>query len=303
MSFADINLGPHPGEYAYLNSIFNVSAIVILYYDYMLTLPREIRFLWPPHNKQGWFTLTCFLNRYLPLFGHLPLVMTYFVPGEVSVCQKIHAFHENFNIILQVLIGTLCLIRVYALYGRSIRVLCFLLGAGFGSTINGSLMMAASSRLTGSGETNIVVSGVRGCNQGMSTVEGLYGALSWMGVLLYDIVIFSLTLYKAFTIGRGGCLFDVMVRDGTMYFSVLSIMNLGNILMFRFAPPSLKNSTSTSTNVLSTTLVSRLVLNVREQNSALAGVPTTVETEQRFQAALPAVGPITSHQETGSIQV
>jgi hypothetical protein len=54
---------------------------------------------------------------------------------------------------------------------------------------------------------------------------------------------------------------------------------------------------------LSTTLVSRLVLNVREQNSALAGVPTTVETEQRFQAALPAVGPITSHQETSSIQV
>jgi hypothetical protein len=51
----------------------------------MLTLPREIRFLWPPHNKQGWFTLTCFLNRYLPLFGHFPLVMTYFVPGEVSV--------------------------------------------------------------------------------------------------------------------------------------------------------------------------------------------------------------------------
>jgi hypothetical protein len=33
------------------------------------------------------------------------------------------------------------------------------------------LMMAASSRLTGSGETNIVVPGVRGCNQGTSTVE------------------------------------------------------------------------------------------------------------------------------------
>jgi Family of unknown function (DUF6533) len=58
---------------------------VILYYDYVLTLPREIEFLWPPHNKQGWFTLACLLNRYLPFFGHVPLVMTYFVPGEVSV--------------------------------------------------------------------------------------------------------------------------------------------------------------------------------------------------------------------------
>ena len=49
---------------------------------------------------------------------------------------------------------------------------------------------------------------------------------------------------------------------------------------------------------LSTTLVSRLVLNLREQNFALASVPTTVETEQRFQAALPAVGPITSRRAT-----
>jgi len=38
---------------------------------------------------------------------------------------------------------------------------------------------------------------------------------------------------------------------------------------------------------LSTTLVSRLVLNLREQNSNLAGLPTTIETELRFQAGLP----------------
>jgi hypothetical protein len=49
---------------------------------------------------------------------------------------------------------------------------------------------------------------------------------------------------------------------------------------------------------LSTTLVSRLVLNLREQNLALAGLPTTIETEQRFQAALPAVEPIASSSAT-----
>ena len=45
---------------------------------------------------------------------------------------------------------------------------------------------------------------------------------------------------------------------------------------------------------LSTTLVSRLVLNLREQNSALTGLPTTVETERRFQMGLPVPGPVTS---------
>jgi Family of unknown function (DUF6533) len=59
--------------------------LVILYYDYVLTLPPEIKFLWPPHNKQGWFTLACLLNRYIPVLGHVPFAMSYFVPGSFPV--------------------------------------------------------------------------------------------------------------------------------------------------------------------------------------------------------------------------
>jgi hypothetical protein len=38
---------------------------------------------------------------------------------------------------------------------------------------------------------------------------------------------------------------------------------------------------------LSVTLVSRLVLNLREQDSALAYLPATIQTELRFEAGLP----------------
>jgi hypothetical protein len=87
-----------------------------------------------------------------------------------------------------------------------------------------------------------------------------------MGALVFDAAVFSLTIYKAITIGRGGRLLDVIVRDGassyitnslrfiihtrdhvflvreirlfvreTLTFPdrVLCIVNLGNILMFR----------------------------------------------------------------------
>jgi hypothetical protein len=56
-----------------------VDLLVVLYYDYVLTLPQEIQFLWPPHNKQGWFTLACFLNRYIPIIGTLPIVLSHFI--------------------------------------------------------------------------------------------------------------------------------------------------------------------------------------------------------------------------------
>jgi len=104
-------------------------------------------------------------------------------------------------------------------------------------------------------------------------------------------VIFSLTLYKAFTMGRGIRILDVIVRDGTMYFSALFIVNLTNILILLFAQPLLKNSTTSITNVLSITLVSRLMLNLRAQSSAQAGLPSSVESERRFQAALPVARP------------
>jgi len=59
---------------------------------------------------------------------------------------------------------------------------------------------------------------------------------------------------------------------------------------------------------LSTTLVSRLVLNLRERNSTLAGLPTTMESERKFEAALPAaqqadasVGNVPSAQQNKSI--
>ena len=59
--------------------------LVMLYYDYLLTLPREIQLLWPPHNKQGWFTLACFLNRYLPVIGLMPIAASYFVSVNPEV--------------------------------------------------------------------------------------------------------------------------------------------------------------------------------------------------------------------------
>ena len=57
----------------------------MLYYDYMLTLDREIQFIWPPYNEQGWFTLAFFINRYIPLIGILPIVVSYFIQVNTAV--------------------------------------------------------------------------------------------------------------------------------------------------------------------------------------------------------------------------
>ncbi|KAH9169212.1 hypothetical protein EDB89DRAFT_1494129 [Lactarius sanguifluus] len=285
MSLAGINLGPHAAEYVYFNSITNLPPLAILYYDYLLTLPLEIQYLWHP-NKLGWFTVACLLNRYLPIFGHIPLAVSYMTRSDdLPVCEGLHVYHEIFGIFVQSLAGLLCLIRVYALYGRSLRVLGILLSVGIGSILVGCWAMIGSRRAKV--ETIQVISSVTGCNQYMPIEGGRYAALAWLGMLVFDSTIFSLTLYKAIRMGRGIRLLDVIVRDGTMYYSALFIMNLTNILMLLLAPPLLKNSTTSITNVLSITLVSRLMLNLRAQSTIQPGLPTSIESERRFQAALP----------------
>jgi hypothetical protein len=50
-----------------------MARVVILYYDYLLTLNDEIRFLWPA-KRLTVMTSVYYMNRYITLLGHLPLL-------------------------------------------------------------------------------------------------------------------------------------------------------------------------------------------------------------------------------------
>jgi Family of unknown function (DUF6533) len=54
---------------------------VILYYDYALTFSREVEFFWPHENRVGWVSSLYFLNRYVAIFGHIPIVLR-LIPGS-----------------------------------------------------------------------------------------------------------------------------------------------------------------------------------------------------------------------------
>ncbi|KAI0245616.1 hypothetical protein BJV78DRAFT_278338 [Lactifluus subvellereus] len=68
-----------------------------------------------------------------------------------------------FVMVLQTLAGTLFLIRVYALYGQSRRVLGLLLVLGLGSILHAASMMVATSRSRG--DIVLVVSSLHDCAQ------------------------------------------------------------------------------------------------------------------------------------------
>ncbi|KAJ3504173.1 hypothetical protein NLJ89_g8078 [Agrocybe chaxingu] len=67
-----------------------------------------------------------------------------------------------------------------------------------------------------------------------------------------------------------------VVRDGTLYFLVIFLVNLSNAFLFFFAPENLKPVTSPLSVMLTSTMVSRLVLNLRSAPSAGINLVNTV---------------------------
>lgn len=57
-------------------------SLAILYYDYFLTLPVEIAYFWPPKHRFTWASSLFLANRYLSLFGHIPVIMESFMDGD-----------------------------------------------------------------------------------------------------------------------------------------------------------------------------------------------------------------------------
>ncbi|KAJ6535654.1 hypothetical protein B0H19DRAFT_1271384 [Mycena capillaripes] len=106
-------------------------------------------------------------------------------------------------------------------------------------------------------------------------------AAAWAGMLVFDIMIFLLTLYKALRYEtRAGSLFRVLFRDGCMYFSIMIAANAINIGTYTM--PILSGGGAVlAVNALSSVLVTRLMLNLCDpkilraaQSDAITGVAT-----------------------------
>ncbi|KAJ6587720.1 hypothetical protein B0H10DRAFT_2093666, partial [Mycena sp. CBHHK59/15] len=104
------------------------------------------------------------------------------------------------------------------------------------------------------------------------------GAVPWLGILVWDIIVLALTLRRVYVHKRAGvapgALLQVMVRDGAAYFSVMCFVNLANILMLYLGDAITADSLTWSTTAVSMTLTSRLMLHLHDVAHGTLGSST-----------------------------
>ncbi|TBU49038.1 hypothetical protein BD309DRAFT_986847 [Dichomitus squalens] len=164
--------------------------LAILYYDYVLTLPREIEHFW----KRAKFSLAAslfVLNRYLGLFGTVLVVIEYFL----HLAPHLQTYHAYYTVISQVVIGMLLMIRTYALYNRSRRLV-------IGFVILGVVLFSVVLPMLSRGKTHQIATGT---------------AVGWIAMICVDTTIFILTMLKAIRMAPflHHRVFAVLFRDGS----------------------------------------------------------------------------------------
>ncbi|KAJ3747799.1 hypothetical protein DFH05DRAFT_849602 [Lentinula detonsa] len=195
----------------------------------------------------------------------------------MSQCLSLQTYHQYYALILQVFIGVLLLLRTYALYERNFKVLVLLVVVGLALLIFGIALLVWGRNEIQLQET-VVVSNELGCQLWLNQQNASCLALVWGGMLLFDFLVFSLTLYKALTLQRDGrvTLLSVLMRDGTVYFGVMAISIIANILTFMLGIPETRGMATTFTNSISSIMISRLMFNLRDPGlSRILQHPTT----------------------------
>ncbi|TDL17545.1 hypothetical protein BD410DRAFT_794241 [Rickenella mellea] len=249
-----------------LNSVkfYAVASATILYYDYLATLPEEMRRIWTARFSGA--TLLFLLNRYIPVFGYIPVLYALFDPPWTIT--KFAPFIGAMTTLGQVVLVVILVLRTYALYQRNIWVLIFTLSVGLTSI---GISTWAAVVMTG----ELFSFHPFGLCAPTTGVHEDQLKFSWTAIFAFDYVIFMLTICRTILLRRAqrnagtrSSLATLIMRDGI----VLCAVNIGNFVYFAKAPGGVflfqqtTGSNSMLTHIVSSTMMSRLLLNLRQES-------------------------------------
>ncbi|KII90482.1 hypothetical protein PLICRDRAFT_39035 [Plicaturopsis crispa FD-325 SS-3] len=230
----------------------------------ILTFGDEVNFIW--RRPKSASSILFLVNRYLSVASNAAILAFTNRSLSTESCKTFYNAQQDVLIATQIFVGTLMIIRTYALYARSKRILVFLIGM---SMILIGATVWATSTVTGD---ITIVSGFGGCYDVDRAYLAVRFAISWEALFVFDLTIFVLTAWRTYAKGRavhylsgGITLTAVILRDGAAYFAVMVLINLANMLTYYLSSASeVRGLLSTFVSCLAVTMVSRLMLNLHK---------------------------------------
>ncbi|KAJ3550533.1 hypothetical protein NMY22_g408 [Coprinellus aureogranulatus] len=292
-----ISISEFHTKFAYDKSPNDDNIAAVLYYEYCQTLAREVAYVWHATPQFTAINILFYLNRYTSLLAPIGFILqALWLPADypnklqvrlICPCMRLSSFHVYISVFVQFVVGVFLVMRTYALYNGNRWILGVLVASAGAVLANGIRL-------------------VRFLTVHISPISE--HATAWSGLLALDLLIFVLTLYKSIAEIRygGSPIMRVLLRDGAMYFGIMSLFTSLTIVTYlAFAPyyhgnfATITNTCAYSTLVpctltkeflspydtLSSVMMARLLLNLRDPSLCCRSryVPgsTTISHQQR----------------------
>ncbi|KAF8336115.1 hypothetical protein F5887DRAFT_973811 [Amanita rubescens] len=205
-----------------------LASCVMLVYDQILTFEQERVYIW---NRKKNIPSCLFITfRYFTLIVTLlNLVAEHDPRWTGSICRNWIWLPVSTTMITNATTGVM---RVHAIYSRSKWILAVLVPVYLGELI----VMGWSIP---SGVPAKMPAGFVGCIPVEEPGTGRRLTAMFIAALIFDTVIFLLTLSRALFMSvssrKNLTLLTLVVRDGTLYFMVIFVVNLVNVFLLAFA--------------------------------------------------------------------
>jgi len=235
------------------------ASFCLLIYDHAITLDQEISRIWS--SQWNAHKVLFLLNRYISPTQFAIQLLTLDLPAfSGEHCKPIYRLPYASALYSTAMAEIILILRTYALYGLSKRILLFLAAIFVGHVIIMILATMEAHRYD-------IPEGFVACTL---TAQGLTNVFFWAAPWIADTVIFFLTLWKTTSmrksVGKLGVrmpLLTVLARDGLIYYSVIVGIDTVNLGIYLFTAQKIKPMGAAFCQVLTTAMINRLQLNLR----------------------------------------
>jgi len=253
-------------DHLFTAKAYSIGIWALALYEYVITFGDEVRQVW--RKKFSFVTFLWIMNRYLMLFGFLPIEYFIFASANTDLtCENYIQYPAAMQTTANAFIGITLILRTYAIYGKNTWILVILIPALIAEV---GLQIFVSTI----GATVPLPPGFIGCIETGRADTGNQFIIFWICELVFPTLVFLLTLFRGFLYKKhgqtsSGRLFSVIMRDGVAYFFVIFLVNLTNVICYVVAPADLKAVNATLSALMTEIMICRLILNLRD----VAGQP------------------------------
>lgn len=233
--------------------IYHTSLVAVFMWEFIVTIPAEIRLMWT--REWALIKLWYFANRYITFaFCIIFLSATYTNWGFES-CYHFDFFEPEASAVIVLFAQLILLTRTYALWGKSKIVLWGLLIL---LALEAGVIFSAGSFVTPQQTTPSFT----GC---VAAQTSRYYSAFYIGPLVFDFIIFCLTLYRTIQVSRVGenSLIKLLQRDGIVYYLVVFLVNLLNMAFDLQPDVPISAMNAPAATILTSIMASRIVLSLK----------------------------------------